>query len=94
MSEKGIAILIIDSGHNAGLVAVQIAEIKAMHPNLEVVTSEEAKERGLTESIKYKARPPLPELQQLILKDNFFSDGKSNRNKRRESERKAKKGKR
>jgi len=94
MSEKEPKLIIIGGGHSGGLTAIRIAEIKAMHPNVEVVTFEEAKERGLAESFEYKAHPPLPELQQIVLKDNFFSGGKSNRNKRREAERKAKKGKR
>jgi len=45
------------------------------------------------ETYEYKAPPPVPELQQMFLKDNFFSSGKSNRNIRRKAERKAKKNK-
>ena len=83
-------VIIIGSGHDAELLAIKIAEMKLENPNVELITLEEAKEKGLTETYKITAPPPLPEL---YLKDNFFSDGKSARNKRREAERKAKKGK-
>lgn len=90
MEDKKPNVIIVGSGHDAGLLAMKIAEMKLENPNVEIVTLEEAKERGLTETYKITAPPPLPEL---YLKDNFFSDGKSARNKRREAERKAKKGK-
>lgn len=91
MEDKKPNVIIVGSGHDAGLLAMKIAEIKLENPNVEIVTLEEAKERGLTETYKITAPPPLPEL---YLKDNLFSDGKSARNKRREAERKSKKRKR
>ena len=91
MEDKKPNVIIVGSGHNAGLLAMKIAEMKLENPNVEIVTLEEAKERGLTETYKITAPPPLPEL---YLKDNIFSDGKSARNKRREAERKSKKRKR
>ena len=86
MSEKTPKILIIGD-HQAGLTAIRIAEIKVEHRNLEVVILGDV-------TYQYKARPPLPELQQIILNDNFFSDVKSSRNKRRKAKRKVKKNKR
>jgi len=94
MKEKEPKLIIIGSGHLVGLTAMRMAEIKAMNLPIEVVKFEEAQERGLTETFEYKLPSPLPELQEVILKQNFFGDGKSNRNKRRKAERKAKKGKR
>ena len=93
MEDKKPNVIIVGSEHEAGLLAMKIAELKLANPNCEVVTIEEAKERGLTQTFEIKAPKPLPELQPVILKDNFFSDGNSARNKRREAERKAKKGK-
>jgi FlaA1/EpsC-like NDP-sugar epimerase len=94
MEDKKPNVIIVGSGHEAGLLAMKIAELKLANPNCEVVTLEEAKERGLIQTFEITAPKPLPELQQVYLKDNYFSDGKSARNKRREAERKAKKGKR
>ena len=93
MEDKKPNVIIVGSGHEAGLLAMKIAELKLANPNCEVVTLEEAKERGLTQRFEITAPKPLSELQQVILKDNFFSGGKSARNKRREAERNAKKGK-
>lgn len=93
MEDKKLNVIIVVSGHEADLLAMKIAELNLANPNCEVVTLEEAKERGLTQTFEIRAPKPLPELQQVILKDNFSRDGKSARNKRRESERKAKKGK-
>lgn len=94
MEDKKPNVIIVGSGHEAGLLAIKIAELKLANPNCEVVTIEEAKERGLAQTFEITAPKPLPELQQVYLKDNFFSHDKSARNKRREAERKAKKGKR
>ena len=52
----------------------------------------EAKELNLTPTFYIKA-PPIIHEHELTLKDNFFSNGKSARNKRREAERKNKKAK-
>lgn len=93
--EKERGIIIVSSGYGAGLLALRLAEIKAANPNVEVVTIEEAKERGLSETFGYKARPQMPE--PILLKQNVFgfeSGGKSARNIRRENERKSKKNKR
>ena len=87
MEDKKPNVVIVSSGHDTGLLAMKIAEIKLQNPNVEIVTLEEAKEMSLNETYKITASPPLPEL---CLKDNFFSDGKSARNKRREAERKSK----
>ncbi len=57
--ERGI--MIIGGDPSCGLTAMRIAEMKMHHPDLEVVSLEEAKERGLQESIAFKARPKLPE---------------------------------
>lgn len=91
MEDKKTNVIIVGSGHNSGLLAMKIAEMRLENPNVEIVTIEEAKERGLTETYKITAPPPLPEI---YLKDNFFSNGKSARNERREAERKSKKRKR
>jgi len=93
MEDKKPNVIIVGSGHEAGLLAMKIAEMKLENPNVEIVTLEEAKERGLMQTFEITAPKPIPELHQVVLKDNFFSDGKSARNKRREAERKAKKGK-
>lgn len=91
--ERGI--IIVGSGHGDDLLALRLAEIKAENPNVEVVTIEEAKQRGLSETFEYKALPQMPE--PILLKQNVFgfgSGGKSARNIRRENERKSKKNKR
>jgi uncharacterized spore protein YtfJ len=93
MEDKKPSVIIVGSGHDAGLLAMKIAELKLANPNCEVVTIEEAKERGLTKTFTITAPRIIPEIQQVHLKDNFLSDGRSARNKRREAERKAKKGK-
>lgn len=86
--EKERGIIIVGSGNDAGLLALKIAELKLAHPSCEIVTIEEAKERGLTET--YKITPP-PKLPALCEKLDFYSDGKSARNIRRENKRKSKK---
>jgi hypothetical protein len=88
MEDKKPNVIIVGSGRDAGLLAMRIAELKSTHPNCEVVTLEEAKERGLMQTFPITAPKPIPELEQVILKDNFFHDGKSSRNKRREAKRK------
>lgn len=88
--DKELKIIIVGSGDNAGLLAIKIAEMKLQNPNVEIVTLEEAKKRGLAETYKIEAPPPLPEL---YLKDTISSLGKSARNKRREAKRKSKKRK-
>ena len=72
-------------------VAVEIARMKAKHPNFEVITLEEAHERGLTEVFQYKAPPPLDICTEVMLKDDFLAYRPSNRNMRREANRKRKK---
>lgn len=90
MEDKKPNVIIVGSGHDAGLLAMEIAELKLANPNCEVVTLEEAKEKGLTQTFEITAPK---QFQELYFSDNFFSDGKSARNKRREAERKAKKAK-
>ena len=87
MGEIKPNLIIIGSMHDAGLLAMKIAELKSANPNCEVVTIEEASQRGLTQNYEIKAPPPLPDLQMTYLKDNFYSNGKSARNKRREEQR-------
>lgn len=92
--------VIVIGGHfDDGLLAIKIAEMKLQNQNIEVVTLDEAKERGIIiiDSIsEYKAPKPLPELIEpklsTILTIGLPGHGKSSRNKRREAERKAKKG--
>lgn len=90
MEDKKPNVIIVGSGHDGGLLAMKIAELKLANPNCEVVTLEEAKEKGLTQTFEITVPK---QFQELYLIDNFFSDGKSARNKRREAERKAKKAK-
>ena len=65
-----------------------IDKILSEHPTATVVTLDEVKALNLTPTFYIKA-PPI--IHEITLKDNFFSDGKSARNKRREAERKKKK---
>lgn len=81
-------VIILDSGIDHGLIEMKIAELKSANPSCEVVTIEEAMERGLMAEYKFKAPPPIPEL---ILSSISFCNGKSKRNMRREAERAAKK---
>lgn len=92
MEDKIPHVIIVCSGHEAGLLAMKIAEMNLESHNVEVVTIEEAKEQGLTETFKFTAPPPLP-IEQIYVHDNPINNGKSARNVRREAERKAKKGK-
>ncbi len=74
---------------------VRIAELKEQHPDLVVVTLDEAKERGLTESFELKNYHK--DLEPIVLKQaNYdygysFGDGESKRAARRRKEREAKK---
>lgn len=88
--EKERGIVIVGCG-NHGLTALRMAEIKAAHPDLEVVTIEEAKERGLHQSYELKAPPPMPEI--IIPVTPFHQTGISNRAARRKQERQARKRK-
>ena len=92
MEDKKTNVIIVGSGHDSGLLAMKIAELKLDYPNCEVVTIEEAKEQGLTQTFKFTAPPPLP-IEQIYVHDNPLNNGKSARNVRREAERNAKKGK-
>ncbi len=92
MSEKERGVIIVGSG-NCALAVMKIAELKQKHPNVQVVTLEEAKEKGLSESIVLKARENVP-IQQIILKQNHYGFENlvlSKRAERRKSERDAKK---
>jgi protoporphyrinogen oxidase len=51
-------VLIVGSG-GGGLMAAKIAELQAQNPDMEVVTIEEAKERGLSQTFEIKAQPLL-----------------------------------
>jgi hypothetical protein len=82
--------MIIGGGGNNALTLKRIAELRTENPDIEIVSLNEAKEKGLSQTYEYKAPPQLPEL--VSLKDNF-KGVKSARNKRREEERKAKKNK-
>ena len=53
-------VLIVGSG-GGGLMAAKIAELQAQNPNMEVVTIEEAKERGLSQTFEITAPPLLDE---------------------------------
>jgi hypothetical protein len=94
MSEKERGVIIVGSGSfSCDLASIAIAELKQQHPNIQVVTLEEAKEKGLSESIVFKARGNVP-IQPIILKQNhygFESLGLSKRAERRKAERDAKK---
>ena len=46
MEDKEPNVIIVGSGHEAGLLAMKIAELKLANPNCEVVTLEEAKEKA------------------------------------------------
>ena len=46
MEDKKPNVIIVGSGHDAGLLAQKIAELKLANPDCEVVTVEEARERG------------------------------------------------
>ena len=91
MEKKEIDVIVVGIDHDAGLLALKIAELKAANPNIEVVTIEEAKKRGIVESFPITAPKELPVIPYLHPNNNFYFDGKSARNKRREAERKAKK---
>ncbi len=87
--------LIIIGGEEVGKsVALELTLVKLDNPNYAIVTLDEAKEKNLIDVIpdlKVKPIMPLSELQEITLKDNFYSDGKSARNKRREQQRRNKK---
>lgn len=51
-------VIIVGSGLNAGLLAIKIAELKSENPNCEIVTIEEAKEKGLMPTYEIKTPPP------------------------------------
>jgi hypothetical protein len=70
------------------VLAMKIAQMKIDNPNCEVIIVDE--KNVVNETFPFKAPLPLPEIH---LKNVFLSDGKSARNKRREAERKSKKGK-
>lgn len=90
--EKERGIVIVGAGKPDGLLCMRMAEIKAAHPDLEVITIDEAKERGLHQSYEIKAHPPLPEILPYI---DPCIPGKphSSRAARRKAERDAKKRK-
>lgn len=92
MSEKERGVIIVGSG-NCALAGMVIAELKQQHPNAQIVTVEEAKEKGLGESIVFKARENVP-IEPIILNENHYgvqSFGLSKRAARRKAERDAKK---
>ena len=95
MSEKERGVIIVGSG-NCALAVMKIAELKQQHPNVQVVTLEEAKEKGLYESFVIKAREKMP-IEPIFIKENcynFQTGGLSKRAERRKSERDKKKRKR
>ena len=83
-------IMIIGGSDNTSLM-IELARIKAENHKLEVVTIEEAQEKGFVQNIPYKAPPILP-LGEYIVTDNSVRT-KSARNIRREKSRKSKKRK-
>ena len=83
-------ILIIGGSDNTSLM-FEIARIKSENHKLEVVTIEEAQEKGFVQTIPYKAPPIIP-LAEYIVTDNSIRT-KSARNMRREKSRKSKKRK-
>lgn len=92
MDNKKPNILII-GGEKMGK-SIELTMGKLNNPNYAIVTLDEAKEKKLIDIIpdlKITPIKPLPELQEMTLKDNFFNSGKSARNIRREQERKNKK---
>jgi DUF917 family protein len=88
MEKKKPELIVIGVGNDPYLIAKTIEALSIEHPNVEVVTIDEVRERSIVPTFELKAPLVLP---QITLKDNFFSNGKSARNKRREAERKNKK---
>jgi GTPase SAR1 family protein len=88
MSKK---VIIVGSG-DCGLTAMALSELKGKFPEAEVVTIEQAKERGLSESIEYKARPQLSPIEMMtapynnghsLSSRNIRRKDKRNKNKKR-----------
>ncbi len=74
-----------------GLAALKIAELTEMHPECEVVSIEEAKERGLSETFQITKLPDFPE--PILIQSAEFYSGMSARSERRKKERDLKKAK-
>jgi len=91
--EEKKKVLIVGNYDENALLALRIAEIKSQNPNITIVTLDEAKEQGLSET--FEITNTLQPLVQVTLKDTYDSDNfiKSARNKRREDARKTKKNK-
>jgi hypothetical protein len=82
--------VLIMGDDNSGLMAAKIAELKSLHPDMEIVTLQEAKERGLSQTFEIKA-PPIPDLSSIAIEPPPFYKGESARAKRRKAERAKKK---
>lgn len=89
--EKERGIIIVGCSHDAELLARHIAAIETGNPKIEIITIDEAQKNGLDKRFELKAPIKIPELVAL---KTIFNDNRSNRNKRREAERKSKKPKR
>jgi protoporphyrinogen oxidase len=87
--------ILIVGGGDTGLSALRIAELKEQHPDLVVVTLDEAKERGLTETFElknyYKDLEPIVLKQANLDYGYSFGGGESKRAARRRKERESKK---
>lgn len=100
MEDNKPKVIIVGSGamgKDSALLALKVAELREQHPDLMVITNDNFDETfkdgvyKVEETFQFKAPLPLPELQPIIVNDNFYIDGRSARNKRREANRKSKK---
>ena len=87
LNKNNNPIIIIGGGDNDSLM-IELVRINAENQKLEIITIEEAKEKGLIEN--YITQPPI--LHELTFTDDF-SEVRSARNIRREKSRKSKKRK-
>lgn len=80
MSEK---VLVVGSG-GAGLTAAKIAELQAENPDMEVITIDEAKERGLSQTLEITVLPLLDGL-------NYFTPPPTRAERRKQKRKNEKK---
>lgn len=94
-NEKERGILIVGNVGQGTLTAVQLVKIKAAHPNIEIVTLEEAKNRGLQDTfiIENTMKKFDPHMLNSGSYTDCFNTGFSSRAARRKAERDAKKKK-
>ena len=81
-------VIIGGPGDKSVLAEIRIAKLQKAHPEVEIVSFDEAKELGLSQTFEFKARPELPKM---FLREYDFRDFQNPRAKRRAAERKNKK---